>query len=100
MRDRPSDHVGVTFVNLLLGRGIFNGVVNLTFGVFNFTPDNESNDVPLDPTIACRLRMDLPCARYLYKALGEFLDSLDGKPSDTPSPIGSSNEGVASGKPH
>lgn len=100
MRDRPSDNIGVTFVNLLLGRGIFNGVVNLTFGVFNFTPDTESKEVPLDPTIAARLRMDLPCARYLYKSLGELLAGIDKSLSETPPPAAPTNEGVASGKPH
>ena len=102
MRSQAADTVGVTFVNLLLGRGILNQVINLTVGVLNFTPDTEQdNGIDMDPVVAARLRMDVPCARQLYKTLGELLDSIDKKEADGPGPLPApTNEGVASGKPN
>ncbi len=100
MRSIPVDNVGVTFVNLLLGRGVLNGVVNLTFGVLDFTPDMQKpNGVDMDAVIAARLRMDIPCARQLYDTLGKLLDSIDSKEIDPQPPV-PTNEGVASGKPN
>lgn len=69
------DEVGVTFVNAVLGRGIMNGVVNLTLGVFQFTPDEDKVDPDL--VVAARLRMDAVCAQQLYEALGSLLVSID-----------------------
>ena len=100
MRSKPADSIGVTFVNQLLGRGVLNNVINLTFGVFNFTPDPEvEGEVDPDSVIAARLRMDIPCARQLHANLGDVLAGIDAKVSvpPTPAPVG---EGVASGKPH
>ena len=77
------DKVGVTFVNAVLGRGVMNNVVNLTLGVLQFTPDEK--EVNPDLAVAARLRMDIPCAKQLYDALGSLLTSieqakLEGKP--------------------
>lgn len=100
MRSLPADNVGVTFVSLLLGRGVMNGVINLTFGTFNFTPDTEqSNGVDLDAVVSARLRMDIPCARQLHETLGKLLESIDSK-ENTPALPTPTNEGVASGKPN
>lgn len=95
------DNVGVTFVNLVLGRGSFNNVVNLTLGVCNFTPHVDPADgVDMDITIASRLRMDIECARDIHKSLGELLEKHDeAKAAMTPMPA-PTNEGVASGKPN
>lgn len=75
---RAADNIGVTYVNTVLGRGVLNNVVNLTFGVFNFTPaDSGEGKVDLDLVVASRLRMDLVCARNLYEALGGLLSGVD-----------------------
>lgn len=72
-----SDEVGVTFVNTVVGRGILNGVINLSLSVFNFTPSANGESVDLDPTIACRLRMDRVCAAQLRDVLTEFLSQIE-----------------------
>ncbi len=100
MRAPVADNVGVTFVSLLVGRGILNNVVNLTFGTFNFSPDtDQDNGIDMDAVISARLRMDIPCARQLHKSLSELLDSIDNAPVEPSLPT-PTNEGVASGKPH
>ena len=73
---KSEDQVGVTFVNTVIGRGIFNGVVNLSFGVFNFTP-NDEGQVDVDPAIACRMRMDRVCATQLRNALNDLLAAIE-----------------------
>jgi hypothetical protein len=74
---KPDDNVSVTFVNTVIGRGILNGVVNLSFGVFNFTPNEEGTAVDLDPSVACRLRMDKVCATQLRDVMNELLTALE-----------------------
>ena len=71
------DQVGVTFVNAVLGRGVLNGVVNLTLGVLQFTPDDEGKVIDPDIGVAARLRMDLVCARQMHESLGELLTLID-----------------------
>ena len=74
---KSTDHVGVTFVNTVLNRGIFNGVVNLSLGVLQFTPSDDGTTVDPDPVIAARLRMDKICARQIRDALSELLEMID-----------------------
>lgn len=69
---RAADSVGVTFVNGLLGRGLMNGVVNLQFGTYQFTPTDKAIDPDL--AVSCRLRMDVECAKQLHEALGALLE--------------------------
>lgn len=77
------DQVGIIYSSVILARGIFNRVVNVTFGAYNFDPDESNpNVVSRDPVIVGRVRMDIPTARQLYKALGELLDAQD--QSETP----------------
>ena len=71
------DTVGVTFVNLVAGRGTFNGVVNLSFATLNFTPNTETGEIESDPVISCRLRMDLVCAKQLLTALQDLVKSIE-----------------------
>ena len=71
------DQVGVTFVNTVVGSGTLNGVVNLSFGVFNFTPNDTSNAVDADPVIACRLRMDRMCALQLRDTLNNLFATVE-----------------------
>ena len=69
------DTVGVQFVNVLLGRGVINGVVNLQFGTYQFTPVDDTQIAP-DVVVSCRLRMDLECAQQLHTQLGVLLGML------------------------
>src|ERR1035437_2535365 len=71
------DNVGVTFINTVLGRGVMNGVVNLTLGVLQFTPDDEGKVIDPDIGVAARLRMDVVCARQMHEALGDLLVLID-----------------------
>lgn len=71
------DNVGVTFVNVVLGRGILNGVVNLQFGTFGFTPADDGKTVELDPMVSCRMRMDRVCAQQLHETLGTLLEAIE-----------------------
>ena len=68
------------FVSVVVGSGTVNNVVNITFGTFMFTP----NDNAIDPDliVSCRLRMDLPCLHQLYEQIGNMLKSTtDEKPN-------------------
>lgn len=85
MRETNQD---VIFVNTLIGRGLLNNVVNLTFGTFLFSPV-ENGSVDVDQVISVRLRMDLDCARSLHKELGDFLGLVEresGSPAPAPTP--------------
>lgn len=73
---KPADTIGCTFVNTVIGRGIFNHVINLSFGVFNFTPADDGK-IDLDPVVACRLRMDKNCAVQLRDALNDLLTLVE-----------------------
>jgi hypothetical protein len=85
---RDVDSVGVTFVNVMLGQGTLNGVVNLSLGVLQWTPNEKDNTVDPDLRVAARLRMDLVCAKQLHDSLGKLLDSIEQEKaqgaSDTP----------------
>ena len=74
---KVADQVGVTFVNTVVNRGIFNGVINLSFGVLNFTPSEDGQTIEPDPVIAARLRMDKICARQLRDVLSDLLDMIE-----------------------
>lgn len=71
------DNVGVTFVNMVVGSGTLNGVVNLSFGVYQFTPSEDSATVDTDVVIASRLRMDRMCALQLRDTLNNLFASVE-----------------------
>ena len=71
------DQTGLTFVNIIVGSGVLNGVVNLSFASLLFTPADDEKTVDPDPAINCRLRMDVMCARQLHETLGRLLGSID-----------------------
>jgi len=74
------DNVGVQFVNTVVGSGILNGVINLAFGVCNFTPvDNGQGEMVIDPdiVIASRLRMDKLCAVHTRDVLNNLITQLE-----------------------
>jgi hypothetical protein len=67
------DRCPVTFVNHVIAAGHLNGVVNVTFSVALFSP-NEQGTVDADMKVASRLRMDMGCAHQLHEQLGRILD--------------------------
>jgi hypothetical protein len=73
---KATDNTGVTFINTVLGRGHLSGVINIQLGVFNFSND-EKGDVTLDPSVACRLRMDYNCARQLKESIDSLLKDME-----------------------
>ena len=81
---RDPNSVPVTFVNQVIGQGVLNGVINITFGTAQFTPKGGDN-VDVDMVVSSRLRMDVICAQRLYEGLGAMLKQLfpdgEGKPN-------------------
>ena len=78
---KSTDEVGVTFVNLMLGRGILNGVVNVTLGVYEFNPDLDGEKVDPAPAIASRLRMDVPWATSRRREYVQWKRGLADEPA-------------------
>lgn len=74
---KSADNVGITFANLVIGRGILNGVVNVTLGAYEFNPDDKMEKVEPSPVIVARLRMDVAGAKSLRDNLNDLLQSLD-----------------------
>ena len=73
--------VPVTFVNELVVSGAHNGVVNLTFAVARFSPDEDGKVHP-DLAITSRLRMDLYLATVLRDRLSAIIEA-NTKPTRT-----------------
>lgn len=92
------DNVGITFVNALLGRGVLNGVVNMTFGAFLFTPGDEDKVDP-DLVVTARLRMDKTCAKQVHEALGALIAKIEETEAAALAPP-SEGDGTAAGKPN
>ena len=95
---KTSDQVGITFANLVLGRGVYNGVVNITLGAMHFTPDGDKSVDP-DPVIVSRLRMDIPSAAALRDALDGLLKSIE-VPGPDVTKNGSAARATTEGKPN
>ena len=74
---KSTDKVGITFANLVLGRGILNGVVNVTLGAYEFNPDESVHGVDPAPAIVSRLRLDITCAKSLRDALDDLLKAIE-----------------------
>ena len=73
---KSTDEVGITFANLLVASGVYNGVVNASFASYQFTPTPDGKIDP-DPVVTARLRMDIVCAKQLRDRLIEILDMVD-----------------------
>ena len=73
---KSADEIGITFVNRVLGQGFMNGVVNITLGSFQFTPNDDGKTIDPDLIVASRLRMDEQCATQLRDALATVLASM------------------------
>lgn len=73
---KSTDSVGITFANLVVGRGISDHVINITLGAFNWTPTDD-NKVDPDLVIVSRLRLTKNCAKQLRDTLVLFLDEID-----------------------
>jgi hypothetical protein len=67
----------ITFCNFVLGRGVLNGVVNVTLGAFLFDPNSSGEEIDPTPVVVSRLRMDVACARRLRDALASILEAVD-----------------------
>lgn len=91
---KTTDNVGVVFVNTVIGRGILNGVINLSFGVFNFTPSEDTGKVDVDPVTACRLRMDKVCATQLRDVMNDLLAAIEKAETEATIPA-TESEGLA-----
>lgn len=85
------DNTGVTFVNVVLGRGILNGVVNVQLGTWMFA-GKEDGSVDPDVAVSCRLRMDVTCAKALRDQLTELLLAVE-----TPAPVADESKTLANG---
>lgn len=75
---KSTDSIGVTFVNLVLGRGILNGIVNVQLGTWLFGAKENGDGVDPEPAVSCRLRMDVACAKSLRDNLDELLKQIEG----------------------
>ena len=71
------DNLDIVFVNTVVGRGVLNGVVNLSFSAFGFTPSEDGKTVEIDPQIVCRLRMDKICATQLRDVMVELIEQIE-----------------------
>ena len=74
---RSIDAVGITFVNGVVGRGYWNGVINIQLGAFQFTVTKDASQVDTDLVVCSRLRMDIPAARELRDAISAQLEELE-----------------------
>ena len=95
---KSNDTVGVTFVNAVVGRGILNGVLNIQLGCLNFDAD-EKGKVSNDLSVACRLRMDVECAKDLRDSLDALLKLVDEAKAKGIPTVGNGADHVAEGKP-
>lgn len=68
-------NVPVDFVSNVVASGHLNGVINIAFGLYRFSPGADGNVEP-DLVIGSRLRMDFSCAEQLYESLGHILQQL------------------------
>ena len=92
---KSEDNVGITFVNVLLGRGVLNNVVNLTLGAYNFTPAGDTIDP--DPVVCARLRMDVSCLKQMHDAIGTLLEAIEAEQKD-PNTAALNGSGVVTGE--
>lgn len=96
---KSADNVGVTFINYVVGRGVMNGVANLTLGTYAFDPSEDEKTVEVAPFISARLRMDVPTVRALHATLGELLQQIDGVSAETQPVTAAENSVDGDGKP-
>jgi hypothetical protein len=93
------DTVGCTFVNTVIGRGSLNGVINLSFATFNWTPSDDGSRVDPDPAVSCRLRMDKMCAVQLRDVMNELIQSIEEAEAKVAMGINPNNEEDVLAKP-
>lgn len=93
------DDVGVVFVNTVVGRGVLNGIVNLSFGTLLFTPSDDGKTIDPDLVVSARLRMDKLCAQQLHETLGELLVSIEKAEADAVAGVPEADD-AALGKPN
>lgn len=96
---KSSDNVGVTFVNYVIGRGVMNGVVNLTLGTYAFDPSEDGKTVEVGAFVSARLRMDVLMARSIHAALGDLLEQIDARQAEATPVTTADNSTDSDGKP-
>jgi hypothetical protein len=94
------DNIGATFVNTVIGRGSLNGVINVSFATFNWTPSDDGSRVDPDPVISCRLRMDKLCAIQLRDVMNELISSIEEAEAKVAMGINPNNEEDVLAKPY
>ena len=77
---KSADNIGLTFANTVLSAGIYQGVVNVELGAFQWSYVADDKPIDPDPIVVCRLRLDARCAQQLYDMLGERLAQLNQAP--------------------
>ena len=88
---KSTDQVGISFANLLVASGTYNGVVNATLAAYSFDPGSDDKVDPA-PVITCRLRMDRMCATQLRDRLNDILAAMDKADLDAISKLSSNGE--------
>ena len=102
MKVEKNDQVPTTFVNAVMGRGIFNSVVNVQLGTLNFDA-GEDGKVDNDLVTTVRLRMDLQCAAMLRDELNDLLAFVEKAKSESVVGVaanGDASAHVSEGKPN
>jgi hypothetical protein len=79
---KSQDNVEIVFCNTVVGRGVLNNVVNLSFSAFNFTPSDDGQRVDVDPVIVCKLRMDKVCAKQLRDVMNDLIKLIEESEQD------------------
>lgn len=74
---KSQDSTSICFVNYVIGRGILHGVINLSFGAFNFSPSDNDAMIDADPVVVCRLRMDKACFSQLRDAINTLHEQIE-----------------------
>ena len=87
------DAVGITFANVVINHGIYNNVINVNFGVYNFEL-NDKDKIEAAMVISSRLRMDLGCAKALRDALIGLLAPIEKQEAETRAILRKSSNGL------
>jgi hypothetical protein len=74
---KSTDSVGITFANMVVVRGVFNNVINITLGAYQFSPSEDGATIENDLVVTARLRLDKGCAKMLHEALGGLLADVE-----------------------
>ena len=102
MKVEQNNQVATTFVNTVMGRGIFNGVVNVQLGTLQFDA-GEDGKINNDLVTTVRLRMDIQCATMLRDELNDLLAFVEKAKAEAAIGVaanGDASAHVSEGKPN